>query len=176
MQPWECDFPPPGLTFGSWREMGSEIHASFYSYSRVERLDTAFSIQRSLLYALDLTASPEDHTLTGYTCGTKAYDVWIQGVNDGLGSTHGNWWNATVWAECRKMGAEYFREIARGYPACSELALELARCFDGISRNLEAVSKAELPAGDKAGLLAKARDAENGALPLMEKLAENIET
>ncbi len=176
VQPWECDFPPPRLTNGSWREMGGEIHASFFSYSQVERLDTAFSIQRSLLYALDLTDNPESHTLPGYTCGTGAYDVWIQAVKDGLGSTHGNWWNATVWAECRKMAAEYFREIAGGYPACSEMALELALSFDGISRNLESVSKAELPADEKADLLAETRDAENGALPLMGELAENIET
>ncbi len=76
----------------------------------------------------------------------------------------------------QEMAAEYFREIAGGYPACSEMALELALSFDGISRNLESVSKAELPADEKADLLAETRDAENGALPLMGELAENIET
>jgi len=176
IQPWECDFPPPHLTFGSWKEWGDELHACFFSFRKVEPLDPTFSIQRSLLYALELGSSPEARSQGLYTCGHGAYDSWIEGVRNGHGGSHGNWWNGIVWSECRGMGAEYFREIAADFPGCSVTALELADQFKGISERLLEVSNKELETESKIRLLEESKSIELKALPLMEMLAETIET
>ncbi len=35
-QPWKCntDFPPASLAFGSWQELGQEVHIAFYTYQK----------------------------------------------------------------------------------------------------------------------------------------------
>ena len=40
------------------------------------------------------------------------------------GATHGNWWNATVWGECRNFAGAYMAEIAEWFPSAAELASE----------------------------------------------------
>ena len=175
IQPWECDFPPKHLTFGSWMEMAEEIHACFFSFSQVVRLDAAFCIQRSLLFALDQLRDNPVQSFGGVS-GIKAYDCWIRGIEAGHGTGHGNWWNGTVWSECRKMASGYFREIASGFPGIEGPALELSEVFGEIASRLSGVSEKELEQHRKSELLREAKSLEEGTVPLIEELAETIET
>ena len=175
IQPWECDFPPKHLTFGSWMEMAEEIHACFFSFSQVVRLDAAFCIQRSLLFALDQLRDNPVQSFGGVS-GIKAYDCWIRGVDAGHGSSHGNWWNGTVWSECRRMASGYFREIAAGFPGIEGPATELGEVYGEIAQRLSGVSEKELEPGRKLELLREAKSLEEGTVPLLEELAETIET
>lgn len=176
IQPWECDFPPAHLTFGSWKEIEKEIHACFFSFDEVDRLDTAFCIQRSLLYAVQLQGESSSNLEEKYHLGISAYQAWIRGIEKGNGSSHGNWWNGTVWSECRKMASEYFREIAGVYPACSGTAEELENIYRDTALKLASVSDKELEDNRKIQLLTEAEVLERNALPLLEELAETIET
>lgn len=176
IQPWKCDFPPARLTFGTWKEIEEEIHACFYSFHKTGLLESSYAIQRSLLYAVDLTENPDNHTSPPYSCGLAAYDAWINAVKKGYGKEHGNWWNGSVWGECRSMGADYFRKIAKDFPACTELAEELAELFSETAGVLLKVSDKELDDELKIALLREARVNEEKTLPLMQELAETIET
>jgi hypothetical protein len=175
-QPWECDYPPEHLSFGSWEEMRGEVHACFYSYEITTAPDSTFAAQKSLLYALDLNMNPFNHTRKPYTCGTNAYDVWIKGIEAGYGTGHGNWWNGTVWSECRKQGALYFGEIAEAYPACSETAFKLQVLFEKMGDALLKVSNKEEKPEEQIRCLTQTKLHEEEAIVLISDLAETIQS
>jgi len=175
-KPWECDYPPEHLTFGSWEEIGKEIHACFYSFQKTASPDPAFAVQRSMLHAIDLCENPFDHTRKPYTCGKGAYDVWIKGIETGYGTEHGNWWNGTVWSECRKQGALYFGEIARAYPSCTPVACKLQVLFDAMGDALLKISSREEKPSEQIRLLTETKHNEEEALGLIFELSETIQS
>ncbi|MBT4096206.1 MAG: hypothetical protein HOE86_01090, partial [Gemmatimonadetes bacterium] len=121
-QPWyphNKDFPPKRLSSGSWTEFGDECHVNFFSYGQIEPASRPETILASLEYAVDLWENPSRHTGRGYGMGPDGYARFIDAVKAGAGDSHGNWWNATVWSECRAMAATYFDEIADDFPAAS---------------------------------------------------------
>jgi len=173
-QPWECDFPPANLTAGSWEELGDEIHVCFFSFEKIEPADPASAIRQSLLYALDLNDNPENHTNSPYSCGAAAYSSWLKGIENGHGAEHGNWWNATVWSECRKQGALYFAEIADLFPSCSKTALKLQALYNSVGDALAEVSDKEMEPASKIEILKKAATLEAEAADLIEVLDQSI--
>ena len=117
LNPWpESNLPitPGTLTYGTWKEFGEEVHVDFHAFARVEGADDLTTIRESLGWAVDMVRNPLEHTGEKYTVGLGAYDAWIGAIEAGHGSGHGNWWNGTVWSECRRMASEYFSEISRG--------------------------------------------------------------
>ncbi|HOP26147.1 MAG TPA: hypothetical protein PLM22_03065 [Candidatus Sabulitectum sp.] len=176
VQPWECDFPPGRLSFGSWEEISTEIHACFYSFHEVEPLEPAFCIQRSLLFALDQLHGNPVRPVGDSVSGIGAYATWKTGVLGGHGESHGNWWNGTVWSECRRMASGYFGEIAEAYPGCSAASRELSSLYGEVAGRLEGVALKETPAEKKVELLDEAATLEGRTGDLLEELAETIET
>lgn len=174
IQPWDCDYPPAHLTFGTWKEVKDEVHACFFSFDEVEKLEPAFCIQRSLLFALDQLRGKPVGSLGGSVSGIEAYSAWIREIENGHGAGHGNWWNGTVWAECRRMASGYFGEISECFPGVAGPASELEEVFGEIAGKLEAVSDKELDPDGKVRLLGEARSLEEGTEPLLEDLAETI--
>lgn len=132
-QPWPgcSEFPPARLTFGAWDELGDTFHVSFHSLTPVAPAQRSDAVQASLRYAVDLHRNPAAHTSVDYGAGPLAYANWVRAVEDGHGASHGNWWNAVVWAECRRHAAAYFEEIAGEYVAPDDAAL-LAREYRAI--------------------------------------------
>jgi len=115
-QPWPgMDFPPKRLTFGTWKELGDEFHVNFFAFSRTKKADDRAVVRESLSAAVDMTRNPEHWRREHYYVGPKAYDAWIKAVKDGLGASHGNWWNGTVWCECRRMASDFFGDIASNH-------------------------------------------------------------
>ena len=170
-QPWKMDFPPSHLSFGSWEEWKDEIHACFFSFEKIEIPKSADSILQSLKFALDLGENPSTHTMSPYACGVIAYDLWIDGVKNGYGAEHGNWWNGTVWSECRKEGALFFGEIAREFPSFSETALKLKELYNLTGDLLSEISDKELADSSKIEKLLEAKKYEEEALTLINELA-----
>jgi hypothetical protein len=175
-QPWApcVDFPQKHLTFGTWAEFGADYHVSFFTFSRCEPQSQPVIFRDSLQYALDLIANPTAHTSDAYGAGLRAYDYWICAVNDGAGASHGNWWNGTVWSECRQMAAQYLREIGAALPDIRELAEPLAERYATISANLERAADKAMDAGEKVALLAETRELEAGCAPLLVEVASRI--
>lgn len=174
-QPWECKNPPAHLSFGSWDEWEDEIHACFYSFEKIELPESLSAIQESLRFVSDLNNRPSDFTMKPYTSGVAGYDVWLKGVKKGYGAEHGNWWNGTVWSECRKQAALYFGELATAYPTSSLITLKLQDLFDQTGDILIQVSDKNLEKKKKIKLLIEAKEQEEEILPILIHLADSIE-
>jgi hypothetical protein len=144
--PWAHDFPPKHLAFGSWAEFGSEAHVNFFTFNKVRAKSEREIILGGLRYALDLYENPTAHTAPPYHTGPEAYEVWIAAVEKGHGGSHGNWWNAAVWGESRRMAGRFFAEIQRKYPELAERAGWLSEQYNAIADRLGRVSD---KAGDK---------------------------
>ncbi len=171
-QPWEMDFPPSRLSFGNWAEWKDEIHACFFSFERVTPSDPNTAFLRSLQFIQNLNGNSAGFTIPPYSCGLSAFNVWVEGVNRGYGKEHGNWWNGTVWSECRKQAALYFQEISEELPIYAYNALKLRDLFDQIGDLLLDVSSKELDDKPKIEKLLKAGKLEKEALGLVTKLLD----
>ncbi len=170
-QPWALDYPPSHLSFGSWDEWKDEVHSCFYSFEKIAISNPIDSVLQSLQFAMELNESPCKHTVSPYTCGIDAYGVWIKGIENGYGAEYGNWWNGTVWSECRKQGALFFGEIAVQFPSSAVVALKLQDLLDLTAGLLQKVSDKELTdRGKKIGMLLEAEQHEKDALTLIRDL------
>lgn len=167
VQPWciECDVTPPTLTFGTWAEFGKEIHATFLVFKKVPKKDDAIIIKESLHYAVDLFKNPDQYSFEKYRIGSGAYDNWIKALEQGKAHAHGNWWNATVWSECRKMAGEYFAEITDKYKdEISNLTKQLSVQYMDIADLFKQISDKEMAAEKKIPLLKQAKTKDEEAV------------
>jgi len=160
-QPWapKVDFPPATLSFGTWREFGDSFHANFYLLQRADPAPLLMAVLESLAYAVELHTNPGRHNLPHYGVGPEAYANWIAAAAE-FGGSHGNWWNAMVWSECRHMAARYFAEIGQRFPGVAWAIPDLIRIFAELGDTLAEVGNKEMPAGDKVRLLSQAKERE----------------
>lgn len=175
-QPWapKADFPPARLSFGSWRELGDSFHMNFYVFERAKPADPAAAILASLDYAVDLHRNPSKHSWPCYGIGPDAYANWISAAPE-CGSSHGNWWNATVWSECRRMASEYFAEM-RGWPGgVAQTAAGLSVAYAAIADNLARLSDKEMDVAEKVALLQETQGKEAAAIEKVVDLADNFD-
>jgi hypothetical protein len=173
-QIWSCnDFPPRHLTFGTWAELGAEIHMSFYVLHRAAPVDLRKTVSDSLKYAVDLWRNPTAHSGDPYGMCPNGYALWSEAVRAGHGASHGNWWNGTVWAECRARAADYFREIASLLPSASE-ADALSTEYGAVAALLNRCSSKELEAETKVTVLAEAAEREEACIRRIEEALARI--
>lgn len=131
-QPWPPnDFPPKTLTFTTWPELGDGIHMEFVTFTPVRPEPPKKILEDSLKYAVNAWRDPSAHTYKPYGFGPDAYDNWCAAIAAGFGSTHGNWWNGTVWSECRNHLRGYFSENSEVLGA-DDLALILSGLYGSI--------------------------------------------
>lgn len=177
-QPWPCvtDITPVTLSYGSWVEFGREIHASLFAYRKVAPAPLNKVIRDSLEYAVGLFDDPGKHAVPKYGIGGQAYDNWILGVQNGHGSSHGNWWNGTVWSECRSRAADYFAEIADRIPAAAAPARELGTAYQGIAAGLDRISEKEMKPEEKIKIIKELKDRELRAVKSIKSLLNFIPT
>ncbi len=172
-QPWGPDVPftPKHLTFGTWEEFGDEVHVNYYSFRQAEPVAERAAILDSLDYAIDLYVNPTAYTQEPYGVGPDAYAKWVDAVNAGEGSGHGNWWNATVWAECRAMACDYLNEIADKYAALAPQATALADAYGTVAQGLSRVSDNEMDSAEKIVLLKELAKREKDCITRVSELA-----
>lgn len=173
-QPWGSDFPGNHLTFGSWDEFGEDQFACFYTFESTTSIDKTTIFRASLEYALDLTDSADAHSEEGYATGLAAYDNFIHAVQEGHGSSHGNAWNATVWAECRKMASSYFVEMGNALPKVSAQCGELAQDFALIAEGLTKAADKGIPIKPKVTLLNEIKTLEANALEKIRAILQTL--
>jgi len=160
-QPWpKMDFPPARLTWGTWAELGQEIHLTFFAWPRCEPTGLEEAVRGGLRLALDLCDNPEHYQQPGYSVGAGAYAAWISAVSAGQGTSHGAWWNAMVWSECRERAGDYLEEIGRRFPGMVPRAEILAGQYRAVAAALREAGQKETPDGRRLALLADARDRE----------------
>ena len=105
-----------------------------------------------------------------YAVGPLAYDSWIAAI-PASGSSHGNWWNATVWSECRQMAALYFTEIGKANAQVAGLCSQLTVDYLKIADSLKRVSEKTMDAEAKIRLLKEAKQLEATAIETVAELA-----
>ncbi len=168
-QPWACnDFPPKHLAFGTWAELTDGIHMDFYVLHRAEPADPKKAVVDSLQYAADLWCNPKAHAGGAYGMGPDGYTNWVEAVKAGHGVGHGNWWNGTVYAECRARAADYLKEVAALLPSRTD-AEALSAGYAAIADNLCQCSSKELEADRKVKLLAEAAEREEACVAGIRK-------
>jgi len=175
-QPWgDCcgGFPPATLTFGTWPEFKDETHVNFFTFRKLAPADDRTTVRQSLGYALDLFQHPEKHSFEHYGIGPNAYDNWARAAVE-HGSSHGNWWNGTVWSECRAMASGYFAEIGQKFPAGAGQAQELSKAYREIADLLSRAADKEMEPVGKAALLTEAKDKEARVITQVESLLTSL--
>ena len=174
-QPWapKSKFPPDRLTFGSWKEFGEQFHVNFYTIEKVPPTDRQRAVLASLDYAVDMWKNPHKHSSEAYATGPNAYDNWIKAAPE-FGASHGNWWNATVWSECRRRAADYFTAIGDENMAVAELCTQLKGVYLKIAENLNKAGNKKMAADERIELLKETKDLEAEAIMKVQKLAEAI--
>lgn len=174
-QPWapKVKFPPARLSFGSWKELGKEIHMNFYTFEKTKPVDQKAAIIASLDYAIDLHKNSEEHSNKAFGIGPRAYDNWIEAVPK-HGASHGNWWNGTVWSECRQMASKYFAEIGKEHKKVVDTCDDLEKAYLKISENLKKISDKKLDAEKKKKLLEETKYLEADAIEKVEILADYL--
>lgn len=174
-QPWPGhDFPPRHLTFGTWEELGGQVHINFYSWHRREPAPEADAVAASLDYAVDLACNPAAHTCAPYATGLAAYPQWVAAVRAGHGAEHGNWWNGTVWSECRAMAALYLEEVGQRHPGALPLAGQLAEGYRSVADHLRQASDKALEVGSKVEHLEAAAARERALVARLPELAAAV--
>jgi hypothetical protein len=156
--------------------MGDEVHVSFFNFRPVAPADGATLVRDALAYAVAVFQQPRSSggEPGQYAVGALAYDNWAKAVT-AFGASHGNWWNATVWSECRAMASRFFGEMAeeRGGPA-GRSARELASMYEEIAAGMERASNKEMPAGEKAALILDLKSREAAAVEAIQAILPQL--
>ena len=108
-----------------------------------------------------------------YGIGPTGYDNWLVAIDE-YGSSHGNWWNATVYAECRHHAGKYLAEIGQWFPAMAIPANALAQAYADIADGLFRASAKEMPAAEKKALVAELKAQELATESRLEHLISKI--
>jgi hypothetical protein len=175
-QPWpHMDFPPKTLTFGTWKELGNEFHINFFTFGKTKKADDRAVVRDGLSAAVDMARNPGRWRREHYYVGIRAYEAWMKAVKDGFGGSHGNWWNGTVWSECRQMASDFFAEIASEHQGgISEGATELHNRYENLARLLDRAKDKELADDEKTGVLRDAQKVEESCIRGIEELLKTL--
>jgi AraC-like DNA-binding protein len=181
LQPWQCapKIVRPALSFGEQNEaLNSDGWVGFTLLEKEElRADESTLLQSALTTALRMRSAPEEFTLECYRSGDGAWENWLAGIDKGLGSSHGHWWNGSVWMECRKMAADFFAEIepAMKNAKAEALCQELAKLYRECAGQLNIARAKDAQAGVQKAALAEGRELDSRCAGLMkELLAETV--
>lgn len=175
-RPWpkNPDYPPGTLTFTEWTEFGDEVHASFFAFEKGDRADDRTILTDSLRYAVTLWRDPASYECEKYAIGPGAYENWVAAAEE-HGGSHGNWWNGTVWGECRAQAAAYLGEAAAKLDGVAAgIAEDLSARYGEIAAGLGEIADKELPAEKKAALAGQLKEREGAAIDRVEELLEHL--
>lgn len=167
LRPWNGHAPSevPELKFGTWEPcFTTEGWAHLTVIARTPAQKPVEAAARDALeFARFLWNDPSDMEVPGYRIGAGAYENWINGVERGLGTEHGHWWNGTVWSECRLQAAAFFQELGelvQAGPAAAAAASELQKLYGEAGAALAGAKEKNLDKTKQLRLLRTARDAE----------------
>ena len=172
-RPWPgMEFPPARLSFGSWEELGDEVHIGFYVWERCDPAPFPELLMKSLDFALSLYSHPSSRAWEDYSMGMESWEAWIRGVEAGYGDGHGCWWNAMVWGECRLMAGRYMAEASLRLGGMHPELLELTGEYTMLGTGIRMAGDRSMPVGKKIELLRELRGMESRCFGGLRKLQE----
>lgn len=173
-----------------WRELGATDIGVLEMYSLVagEAADDRTTVKEALAFALAFAQSPAEWVFPKYKAGLAGFDKWVKALEGGTAHSLGAAYNAAVWLECREYAvgflkeakarlgddeAALFDEAIRNYEAVAENLKKVAELFPFVERKEEHVKDKERCA-QAAGALRSAREAEEGGLKALAKVAGEL--
>ena len=108
-----------------------------------------------------------------YGFGPEAYERWLAALESDDIDVHGNWWNASVWGECRAFAAEYFTTAANvggvaGLDAAT--ARGLAARYGSLATALRSASDRTVSNAKRRELIEEARDLDAACMGRLDAL------
>ena len=125
-------------------------------------------------FAVDLYRHGDRYADPDYGLGPVAYAYWQDAIAE-HGQSHGNWWNASVWSECRRRAAEYLAASAAALPEAGERLQQLSADYAAIGERLAGAADRDLPLDRKRPLIAEAAQREADAVAGIESLLASID-
>jgi AraC-like DNA-binding protein len=174
--PWKNapEVTKPTLSFGARNEaLEQQGWVEFTLLEKDEmQADEDDLLQFALQTALRMRSSPEEFRWPEYRFGDDAWEIWLTGIDQGLGSSHGHWWSATVWRECRAMAASFFEEVepAMKSEKAAALCKELATLYRECSAKLGIARDKSTPASAQRAALVEGRELDQRCAGLMKEL------
>ncbi len=171
-QPWGPEPPstPARLTFGTWAECQTGPPVAFASFVP-SRAASAAPLEEAVDLAVEAWRNPATVTEAPYGFGPDAYDRWLAALEGDALDEHGNWWNASVWSECRGFASRYFAA-----PPTSSAWLDgasaqvLSEQYEQVATRLRAVSDRTRPTADRRALVAEARELDTDCIERLDRL------
>lgn len=171
------------LGFGGFREAMEPT--GWVSFFLLEKEDLRPSreelLAQSLATVTRMGSLPGEWTFPSeiqgaYGVADGAWELWMAGVDKGLGNTHGHWWNAMVWSECRRMAARFLEGVAGNAPEGSparKLAA-LVASLDSCADLLQKAGNKEAPAAEQKAALAECRTLDRNVLDGLEAFLREV--
>ena len=151
-----------------------EIKPPIFGFYRIDRSNPAqkhVRVLRGLECALRMYDDSVDFQMDGYRFGPSGFEVWADALHSHKYDTHGNWWNAQVWSECRHVASEYFKNWE--LVACDETS-SLAQTFSEVSSLLVKAGAHELDNDKKRTLVQRAAEVESRTPNLLRSLVGKL--
>ncbi|MDE0348773.1 MAG: hypothetical protein OXM56_03575 [Gammaproteobacteria bacterium] len=174
-RPWGSEAPstPARLTFGTWDECQSGPPVAFYRLAPCAA-PSETPLGDALDFALEAWRDPGRMTEAPYRFGPEAYGLWLAALGNAEIDEHGNWWNASVWAECRAFAARYFSVVSpEALPEWlpPRPARELGERYAAVADRLRDASDRTRASVSRHDLVAEARDIEADCIERLERLS-----
>ena len=173
-QPWGPEPPstPARLTFGTWPECQTGPPVEFVAFTPCEPASPT-PLENALAFAVDAWRRPAGMTEEPYGFGPEAYERWLAALESDDIDVHGNWWNASVWGECRAFAAEYFTTAAHVGGAAwldAATARSLAERYASLATTLRGAADRTVSNAKRRDLIAEARDLDAGCMERLDAL------
>jgi len=169
-KPWDDNaYVTPDLELNTFE--GLIDFCMFYRIEKTEKISLRQGILDSLDYAISLFENP--HATLDSAMGIKAYDFWLEKINEENATGHGNWWSSTVWAESRKMASLYMTEI-KPYFTCDDIFDEVSEIYKTSSKLFTDIANRETKMDKKIELIKALKENEMLSYDVLNKLQKQI--
>ena len=178
-QPWGPEAPstPARLTFGTWAECQSGPPVGFFRLAPCPPR-SATPLADAVDFAVGAWRRPTALTETPYGFGPNAYEHWLAALERDDFDEHGNWWNASVWGECRRFAGRYFSSLGEDAPDWLDVASAqwLGERYGHVSERLRGVADHSRPVAARRSLVAEARELDAACIERLEGLRSGAGT
>lgn len=143
----------------------------FYRIDSCDPAEKRIRVLQGLECALRMYRESSNFEVDGYRFGLGGLESWADALSSNEFDPHGNWWNAQVWSECRRVASEYFSNWE--FIKCDETNL-LAQKYSDVANLLSKAGDQELDNESKRTLVLQAAEVEKSAPNVLRNLVERI--
>ena len=170
--PWgnEMDTTKKEIRFLTSSETPQGPPLDFYVYESCENVEPSQRLHDALKFATDVYTEPKQFEWDDYGIGFNGYKNWCKALEEETFNTHGHWWNAMVWGECRFCVSEYLGQIETGDDALTQALRHLGEQYATIAQLIFDSGDNEMATSDKLENIKQAYQAEEKAAEQLKDL------